>query len=132
MAHLTDADRLKLLMDYTKFHIGMYTTIITVLLGLIVIGVDQSTVKIPVEFRQPMFVISLFFSVAGGFAGMVAAPIPNHSGTFDEYWDGPSRIFGCSASKVPVRIAARCEHIAFWIAVVIGLVTVAVGGWSIL
>ncbi|MEM8977408.1 MAG: hypothetical protein AAGD43_35610 [Pseudomonadota bacterium] len=129
MSNLTDGDRLKLLLDYTKFHIGMYTAIITILLGLVVIGVDQQTIKLPESFRVPILLVVTFLALAGAFAGMVAAPIPNHGGDFDSYWNGPARFMGSKIHFLPVRFVAVLEHLAFWIAILTGIASVAFSGY---
>jgi len=126
---LTDAKQLELLMDYTKFHIGIYASVMTILLGLVAIGADQNDTKIPSHYRKPLLFVAILFAITGGFAGIVAASIPNHDGEFIDYWNGPIRVFGIESSIMTVGTAARFEHILFWGTVLSSLIVVASKGW---
>ena len=108
-------EQVKLLFDYTKFHIGLYTGVITVLVA----GLNlRSTLRWPVEPTW-LGISIIFIAVAGLAGGVIASSLP-HFSTIGAFWDaeiGPfrSRLFrGETWTYI--------EHTAFWIGVISGLV----------
>lgn len=106
-------DQLKLLSDYTLFHIGLYTTLISTLLALIHFRHGNA--------KQPLFRILkltvLCFIVAGAAGGVIASNIPNYE-TFKQY-DCDSLPVFCWAHTMPYRMWAHVEHVSFWIGLLI-------------
>jgi hypothetical protein len=107
-------EQLKLLMDYTIFHIGVYLTLGGLMVALLA---KQATKQ---EMRCWIMCALGCFFVAGVCGGVVAASIPYY-GSFSLFeqasigpWGG-SRMF-------PSRWWMRVEHWAFWLGVVIFLV----------
>lgn len=108
-------DQLKMLMDYTKFHIGMYTTLCTLLVGFLGLYKDPDLLE---SMRGFLFFTLLFFVIAGLFGGMVAANLP-HCETFAEFESkklGPSGL-----AWLPSSTCIILEHLAFWAGIVIAL-----------
>jgi hypothetical protein len=119
-------DQLKALMDYTKFHIGLYTTLCTVLIA--VMGLDGLRGQAP--RMLPYFLGSLIcFAIAGMFGGLVGSSLPRFK-TWTEYraarlgpWFLPNLI--------PAPAAASAEHTAFWLGTVIALYGVIKVYWAV-
>ena len=102
-----ELEQLKLLMNYTIFHIGIYMT----LGGLMVSLLAKKTTK--PSMRRWIVRSLILFAVAGICGGIVAANIPYHQSfvKFEQAWIGPwgaSQIF-------PSRWWMRVEHWAFWL-----------------
>jgi hypothetical protein len=110
-------DQLKLLSDYTLFHIGLYTTIISTLIALV--HFRRPNFKKPQLFSILQFTVFCFI-VAGAAGGAIASNIPNYPsfGAFDK---GGLNVFGFTC--LSYRAWAHVEHGAFWV----GLITAAVG-----
>jgi hypothetical protein len=65
-------ERLKLLFDYTKFHIGLYTTVATIFGGLI-----AASDTVPFTFYpQLLFASVICICIAGIAGGTIASSIP--------------------------------------------------------
>ena len=108
---VSDEHRLKMLMDYTKFHIGFYAVIITTLLALSQIGEAK---VIPEFYRSPILISLVLVLVAGVCGGIIAGNLPEQT-SFDQFWDGKTGIWGIEF--IPTKVVARAEHIFFWLAV---------------
>lgn len=106
-------DRLKQLFDYTKFHIGMYTTLIAAIVGVFA----NDTLKVSYTGLVPFIkVVIVMFLVAGAAGGLVASSIPFFK-TFDAFsqaWLGP-----WSFEIIPAIWCTHVEHTAFWIGCVV-------------
>jgi hypothetical protein len=110
--------QLKNLFDYTKFHIGMYTTLTSALLA--VLRFNQSSA----QWLRICIVISLFcFLVAGACGGAIASNIPNFK-TFADFEKDGLEVFGIRSLKY--RNWAHFEHGFFWIGIVIAVVSIAI------
>lgn len=72
--------RLRMLFDYTIFHIGLYTTLITALFGLMTFGHQHQ--KIKDKLGSLKFTVFCFL-VAGAAGGVLASNMPEHK-TFEE------------------------------------------------
>jgi hypothetical protein len=96
-------DRVKTLFDYTKFHIGLYLTIGTLLVG--VVGT-----KAPIAFRHWLLWLAVFFIGLAGFAGgMIASTLPycKSLSTFETLPSDPATESGCPESHgLPSSIGA--------------------------
>jgi hypothetical protein len=101
-------EQLKLLMNYTIFHLGVYTTLGAALVAFIGGG--------HVGDMRPELVITLVCLVLAGICGgLVASSIPYSVDlkSFDE-----SRIEAWGLKLLPAWLCMRLEHIFFWLGVV--------------
>ncbi len=111
-------DRVKTLFDYTKFHIGLYLTIGTLLVG--VVGT-----KAPIAFRHWLLWLAVFFIGLAGFAGgMIASTLPycKSLATFETLPIGPG-----DRKWLPGKSWATFEHRCFWIGIILGILSVLFG-----
>ena len=71
-----ELERIKLLSDYTKFHIGMYATLVAVLVATLgsKFAADWNIWKWPIAFGI------VFIALAGMAGGIVAATLPHVAG----------------------------------------------------
>jgi hypothetical protein len=112
----TPSDQLKLLSDYTLFHIGLYTTLITVLSSLVHFDLrlhNTSWLLGCIAFTMACFL------VAGASGGAIASNIPNYA-SFAEYDRAKLDVFGVPSFRY--RTWAHIEHIAFWLGLVVSVV----------
>jgi hypothetical protein len=114
-----ELEKLKLLFDYAKFHIGLYTTVATISGGLFAAG-D----KIPLKFHPQMLLTSVILMCTAGWAGgTIASSLPGYS-SYTTFWNapiGPMRLRGFGA-----EYWTYIEHMAFWLAVVLALLSIIV------
>jgi hypothetical protein len=113
----TDYEKVKTLFDYTKFHIGLYTTIGAILVAAI------GTKAIP--FRPlALWTCIILIGVAGFAGGVVASTLPGCNSLTQFLKDpvGPwdIKLFSCSG-----QTWTRIEHTAFWLAIIVGLISFA-------
>jgi hypothetical protein len=108
-------EQLKLLMDYTIFHIGIYIT----LGGLMVSLLTKKTFETRKGMNNFLVASLLFFMVAGVFGGVIAANIPYHT-EFTEFikasigpWFAPAAL--------PVSCCMWVEHNSFWLGIFVFL-----------
>lgn len=116
-------EKVKTLFDYTKFHIGLYTTLGTLIVGVI-------NIELPVEAHLSfcpglLWAAVLFIVIAGLAGGIVASTLPEQRSLpvfferrigfwfWDEVWSG--------------RTWTRIEHTAFWLALSFALLSFFVG-----
>lgn len=98
-------EQLKLLMDYTRFHIGVYLTLGAAAIGLLEARLFCASVLLPG--------LALLF-VAGIAGGVIGSSIPDFA-----TWTA----FDCSKLKVlgirtwSWRRWAMVEHLSFWLAI---------------
>lgn len=106
--------RLDHLYDYTKFHIGMYVTLIVAVFTLV--GIEALKGDPLQIMRAPLAIGTVLFALAGAFGSLVASAIPmTKAKTFDEFMNekvGTARI-----TIIPVEWAVYIEHIFFWLGV---------------
>ncbi len=122
-------ERLQLLFDYTKFHILLYTTLITLLIGLFAFGVDVESIT---QFRKVMKPIVVFFLIAGAAGGVIGTNIPKFD-KFSTFWHGQDSQddnnnkklyispFGVKFLYFPGKVWAYIEHSAFWFGILIAI-----------
>lgn len=112
-------EKLKLLFDYTKFHIGLYTTVATIFGGLYAAGG-----RIPLTFNSSLLLCSvIFLCIAGWAGGTIASSIPGYS-SYTTFWNasiGPMRLRGFKA-----EYWTYIEHVAFWIAMAFAVLAILV------
>ncbi|MBT3367671.1 MAG: hypothetical protein HN472_09570 [Nitrospina sp.] len=110
-------ERLRLLFDYTKFHIGMYTTIIGISIGVIKIGPGN------IEINISIFVAAIIlFLIAGLAGGVIASSTPEYT-SYTEFLK--AEIFPGKRGwlKFTAKSWIRKEHRCFWIAVALLLLS---------
>ena len=115
-----ELERLKLLFDYTKFHIALYATLITLIIALLSLGADE------VQYVQKwlLFGTSFLFALAGACGGIVASNIPNHAKVTEflnaeigprVFWSDRTKKQGYSMCLLAeARVWATREHAFFW------------------
>jgi hypothetical protein len=107
-----ELERIKLLFDYTKFHIGLYTT----LAGVLVATLGS---KFAVDWPVCRWAVALgivLIALAGMAGGVVAATLPYVAGGEKSFWTvetGP-----VTAKWFEVKTWTHIEHVLFWLAVV--------------
>jgi hypothetical protein len=74
--HPIEFERLNLLYDYTKFHIGLYTTLVAALVA----ARETIIPRAPAYLRWTL----LFFLLAGAAGGVVASNVPDFS-TYSDF-----------------------------------------------
>jgi sulfite exporter TauE/SafE len=122
----TDFEQLKLLFDYTKFHIGLYTTIATIFGALVAAGSsDRALFKFNMRF---LFLAVIFMALAGIAGGVVASSIPQYRGyrAFWAAWIGPMRWRALKA-----EYWTYIEHTMFWISVFLAIASIALKLWAV-
>jgi hypothetical protein len=110
MSPMTDADQVKLLFEYTKFHIGMYTTLATLFVALL--GTEYGKA---LRVRRWLIWVAVVFILMAGLAGGVIASTLPHRRTLDEFMHcgaGPYRL-----ERVAGEWWTYIEHTTFWLAV---------------
>jgi hypothetical protein len=119
MAVDRELEQLKLLFDYTKFHIGLYTTVATIFGGLV-----AASDKVPFKFHPTLLLSAVgFICIAGIAGGTIASSIPGYS-SYKEFWNAPIAPFKFKGMKA--EYWTYVEHGAFWIAVVLALASILV------
>jgi hypothetical protein len=118
-------DQLKALMDYTKFHIGLYTTLCTLLIA--VMGLDRLKGQGQHLFRY-LLVCLICFAIAGMFGGLVGSSLPRFK-TWTDYSKtklGPWFL----PNLIPAPAVASAEHTAFWAGTLVALWGVIAVYWG--
>ena len=120
-----ELEKLKLLFDYTKFHIGLYTTVATIFGGLV-----AASDKLPFKFNPPLLLASVFCIFLAGIAGgTIASSIPGYS-RYTTFWN--ARIapfpFTLITEGMKAKYWTYVEHIAFWVAVGLAVASILLPG----
>ena len=102
-------DQLKQLFDYTKFHIGMYTTLIAAIIGVFANEDLKASYCGMVSYIKFSVV---FFLVAGAAGGLVASSIPYFK-TFEEF--SKENLGPWKFKFIPAILCTHIEHTAFWL-----------------
>src|ERR1700730_14156901 len=113
-----DFEKVKLLFDYTKYHIGIYTTLGTILVAAL--GLHDNII---LKFCGPLLWVSIgFIAVAGLAGGIIASTLPE-SNRLDDFFTQPTGFWG--VHFLTGRTWTRIEHTAFWIGLIAGLISFA-------
>jgi hypothetical protein len=100
---MTDDPRLGHLMTYTTFHIGVYISLVTALIGA---GLFS-------EFNGPLIRWSIFwFLLAGVCGGVIGSSIPEHQ-NFESLAATKLGAWGYGWARL--SFWTRAEHVAFWV-----------------
>lgn len=113
-------DQLKILFEYTKFHIGLYMTLVTALVGVLGFTSPDGWQGDPWVFWGLVFTIACLV-VAGISGGVIAGNIP-HSADFQTFESKKIGPWGLPCW--PYAFWANLEHGAFWLGVVTAVVVV--------
>jgi hypothetical protein len=110
--------QLSTLFDYTKFHIGLYATLISGLFGVIAYANEHRThvLKHLLRFAKP---ISGLILVAGAAGGAIASNIAEYK-DFNSFSSASLSLFGVRCRLFNYHFLAHLEHAAFWFAVLLG------------
>jgi hypothetical protein len=109
-------EQLQNLLNYTSFHLGMYTTLIALLVSLLGLGLTKGKID---RVRWWLFATLMCFTGAAVFGGLVGSSIPYHK-DFDSFanaWLGPWR-----CEVIPALWCTHLEHSIFWCGVVTALI----------
>ncbi|WP_316159324.1 hypothetical protein [Bradyrhizobium sp. SZCCHNRI3042] len=110
-------EQLKLLFDYTKFHIGLYTTVATIFGGLY-----SASDKLPFKFNSGFLIGSVICILLAGIAGgTIASCIPAYNG-YTKFWGaviGPFRL-----KLFTAETWTYIEHSTFWFAVLLAFLAI--------
>jgi hypothetical protein len=117
-----ESNPLKLMMDYTPFHIGAYITLSTLLISTL--ALEPLKRKIAV-MRPFLFMTLLLFMIAGACGGIVASSLPylSKDAKLAEIRTGPFFV----PDAWPIGNWAAAEHLAFWAGIVVALVGIGFG-----
>ena len=114
-------EQLKLLYDYTKFHIGLYGTLIAGFIAILSFGKDFSTTSLT-ALKVVIFLL-LIAAMSGGVVASSVVDVYQNYGmwkpesSLEKFWTtsiGPFKLKWMKAETW-----WRIEHTAFWIAVLI-------------
>jgi hypothetical protein len=114
-------EQLKLLFDYTKFHIGLYASIATIFGTLI--AADKTHLEF--KFNSGcLFASIVFVCVAGLAGGMIASSIPGYS-NYSKFMEEPLAPYDIQKVAFKARYWTYIEHTSFWIAVVLAILSIS-------
>jgi hypothetical protein len=114
--------RLKTLFNYTKFHIGLYATLITGLFGVIAYANEHKDLKVPAHFLTYAKCVAVLILVAGAAGGAIASNIADYI-DYESFSKASLNVFGVRARFLNYRVFAHIEHAAFWSAVLLSAYT---------
>ena len=129
----SDDYQLSRLFDYTKFHIGLYTTLITGLFGVVSFAVARASgtpgntiaagdVRVLAHLLPYMKWSAFFTLCAGVCAGVVASSIPDHT-SYGVFKDQDIKVFSNrEIDGLTYEHVIHGEHIFFWIAVTVAAI----------
>lgn len=104
-------DQLKHLYDYTKFHIGMYTTLMAVIVGVFA---NDSFHEQYIEFLPFVKITLLFYFMAGACGGLIASSIPYHK-SFHIFMRMTLKPWNCKLLRINAKRCTHWEHSLFWL-----------------
>jgi hypothetical protein len=117
---MNEYEQVKLLYDYTKFHIGIYVT-----LGTILIAALNAYV---LKYWAPALWLGIAcIGVAGLAGGVIASTLPERTSLKDQtdgFFKKKTGFWGIEPWSG--RAWTRIEHAAFWLGIVSGLGSFAV------
>jgi hypothetical protein len=122
-------EQVKQIYDYTKFHIGLYSTLLTGLVALVTVIRRQGFGE---QYRTVLFIIIIVLLI-GGIAGALAASrivygpweekyfVIEDSRFWEKRWLWPKQ-FRCKSWWSWADVSLMVEHYAFWLALLIAIV----------
>lgn len=108
-------EKVKLLFDYTKFHIGLYATVGSGILTVFKLNVFHVN-------PWPLRISVVLIAVAGWAGGIIASTLPE-CGSLEEFFAARTGFWG-----VPMfsgRTFTKIEHTAFWLGLISGVIAFA-------
>jgi|GEM_PF-1804588 len=103
-------DQLKHLYDYTKFHIGMYTTLIAIIVG--VFSTESIQTKYG-ELEQYVIFALILYSLAGMCGGLIASSIPAFK-KYKDFISSPLFPWDLTERSFTAKTFTHLEHLFFW------------------
>ena len=110
-------EQLRVLFEYTKFHIGLYTGLVTLFLALLALGGNMIPYLLYLWAKTSVVLIML----AGACGGMVASSIPNHT-TYVYYLKEELGWPVAGFIKARAETWINMEHLFFWASILVVLV----------
>lgn len=113
-------DQLKCIYDYTKFHIGLYATLVAGLIGLMNFG---PLVVFHLPTIRPLQILIGGFLLAGAFGAIVLVSLTDPTGE-NGFWDETKERLVTTPTwflQKPLHFWLSCEHFCFWVAIVVAL-----------
>ncbi len=107
--------RLDRLLDYTKFHIGIYLSIGGGLVGLIGYASNDESRGFLNQFigSRVALLVALFLMICSGLAGGIIASCCTQFHTFEDVWNRRQGPYKCKIFKGETW--ASIEHFSFWL-----------------
>jgi hypothetical protein len=112
--------QLKLLFDYTKFHVGLYAAVATIFGALI--AADKAQLKFEPTL---LFASVIFICIAGLAGGLIASSISGYDG-YTNFWDAKIAPYWWPNDGSRPKYWTYIEHTAFWISVVLAILSIGV------
>ena len=104
-------EQLKHLYDYTKFHIGIYITLMT---GIIAVLANDK-LRDSYQAITPFIMASLILiMLAGACAGLIASSIPYYT-SFKKFMDNDISPRYLKTFKINAKNCTHLEHLFFWL-----------------
>jgi hypothetical protein len=122
-------ENLKLLMDYTKFHIGLYITLFSAIAAVLTAANGHWLKALPAASLIGLRVGAVSLIVAGAAGGIIGSSIPEATDwkTFRQTPLGPAWL---ETSWTYDRWAA-VEHGAFWVTILVVAASLIVPGLAL-
>ena len=113
---LKEYEKVKLLFDYTKYHIGIYTS-----LGTIAVAALGLHDNVTFKFCGLLLWLSIgFIAVAGLAGGIIASTLPEKN-SLEQFFTQATGFWG--VHFLSGRTWTRIEHTAFWVGLIAGLIS---------
>jgi hypothetical protein len=110
-----EIEKVKLLFEYTKFHIGLYTTLGTVFVGAVnFLKKSDNFLAVPFCSGYLWTAVALL-ALAGFSGGIIASTLPHHN-TVGSFWVTPVGPF--RTQLMAGQYWTYVEHTAFWASLV--------------
>lgn len=113
------------LYDYTKFHIGLYATLVTVTLGVINLG---EPVNISPLQEDLLGFVALLFALAGGAGGIVCTNCIRFSSDAEVDRNERCVFWGNRLPVITIQHIANVEHALFWLGILVALYSLTMTG----
>jgi hypothetical protein len=113
---MAENSQLKMLMDYTLFHIGAYITLSTLLVSILGLKAFENKIA---NSKCCLFITLVCFVFAGMCGGIVASNLPFHS-DFEKFKQSSIGPF-FATKALPSTYWMSAEHVFFWLGVIAAL-----------
>jgi hypothetical protein len=110
-----ELEKLKMLLEYTKFHLGLYLSLLAAIVAFLSTELGPPPGSTAARL---LFASVLLFALAGGFGGIIGAS----SVAYDSYTEFmKTRVGPWGVPLMEARTCASLEHSVFWIGVIVML-----------